>query len=202
MEDNISDHHIERVIIESNDETAHERVSFCQAWLIPRVLLYSATLFCVKLAVNSMLLWMPLLLKEYKGYSVHQIANVSSFFDSGGILGSFIMGYLSDKLYSKRSPISFIAVLIASFIGFTLSYRLHLMSQVALSAWMLAFGFIVSGLNNIISASCAADIGKQQVLQNSQRSQSTVAGIIDGTGSLGAALGQIIIGVSVSKWGW
>jgi sugar phosphate permease len=29
-----------------------------------------------------------------------------------------------------------------------------------------------------------------------------VAGIIDGSGSLGAAVGQIIIGVSVTKWGW
>ena len=29
-----------------------------------------------------------------------------------------------------------------------------------------------------------------------------MAGIIDGSGSLGAAFGQIIIGVSVSKWGW
>ena len=29
-----------------------------------------------------------------------------------------------------------------------------------------------------------------------------MAGIIDGSGSLGAAIGQIIIGVSVSKWGW
>ena len=29
-----------------------------------------------------------------------------------------------------------------------------------------------------------------------------MAGIIDGSGSLGAAFGQIIIGVSVTKWGW
>ncbi len=29
-----------------------------------------------------------------------------------------------------------------------------------------------------------------------------MAGIIDGSGSLGAAVGQIIIGVSVTKWGW
>jgi sugar phosphate permease len=103
-------------------------VSFFRAWLIPRVFLYSATLFTVKLATNSMLLWTPLLLKEYKSYSVYQIANVSSFFDSGGILGSFVMGYLSDKLYSKRSPISFLAVLVASLIGFTLTYRLHTMT--------------------------------------------------------------------------
>jgi sugar phosphate permease len=147
--------------IEPNSDSSNtERVSFFKAWLIPRVFLYSATLFCVKLAVNSMLLWMPLLLKEYKNYSVYQIANVSSFFDSGGIMGSFLMGYFSDKLYSKRSPVSFIAVLVASGIGFTLTYRLHLMSQITLSSIMFLFGFIISGLNNIISASCAADIGK------------------------------------------
>ena len=113
-------------------------------------------------------------------------------------MGSFIMGYISDKLYSKRSPVSFVAVLIASALGFTLTYRMHEISQLTLSILMFFFGFIVSGLNNIISASCAADIGKNQVLQASQRSQSTVAGIIDGSGSLGAAIGQIIIGVVVS----
>lgn len=79
-------------------------------------------------------------------------------------MGSFIMGYLSDKLYSKRSPVSFVAVLIASGLGFTLSNNLHKISQVSLSLLMFFFGFIVSGLNNIISASCAADIGKLQVL--------------------------------------
>jgi sugar phosphate permease len=78
--------------MEVSEENLQERVSFLKAWLIPRVFLYSATLFCVKLATNSMLLWMPLLLKEYKGYSVYQIANVSSFFDSGGFLGSFLLG--------------------------------------------------------------------------------------------------------------
>jgi sugar phosphate permease len=71
-----------------------------------------------------MLLWMPLLLKEYKEYTLSQIADVSSFFDAGGIMGSFILGFLSDKLYSKRSPISFLAVCVASAIGFTLTYNL------------------------------------------------------------------------------
>ncbi len=85
---------------------------------------------------------------------------MSSFFDAGGMMGSFILGYLSDKLYSKRSPISFMAVCVASAVGFTLTYHLYDMSQVTLSFLMLIFGFIVSGLNNIISASCAADIGK------------------------------------------
>jgi len=49
---------------------------------------------------------------------------VSSFFDAGGIMGSFILGFLSDKLYSKRSPISFLAVCVASGLGFALTYNL------------------------------------------------------------------------------
>lgn len=67
-----------------------------------------------------MLLWLPLLLKEYLGYSVYQIANLSSFFDSGAIIGSFTLGYLSDKLYSKRSPIAFLAVIGATILGITI----------------------------------------------------------------------------------
>ena len=149
-----------------------------------------------------MLLWLPLLLKEYKDYTLSQIADVSSFFDAGGLLGSLALGYLSDKLYSKRSPVSFLSVCVASALGFVLHQHLSSLSQLSLSLLLFFFGFIVSGLNNIISASCAADIGKRQVAQSSQKSQSTVAGIIDGSGSLGAAIGQLIIGWVVSHRGW
>ncbi|CDW72436.1 sugar phosphate exchanger 3 [Stylonychia lemnae] len=148
----------------------HTRVTFWKAWLIPRVFIYASTLFCIKLAVNSMLLWLPLLLKEYLGYTVHQIANLSSFFDTGAIFGSFILGYISDKLYSKRSPIAFVAVLAAAFISLTIQTNIKILSQIQFASLMFFFGFIISGLNNIISASCAADIGKQQALQNNERS--------------------------------
>jgi MFS family permease len=62
--DGEGDNHGNMVVIadEVNEEMTNERVSFWKAWLIPRVFLYSATLFCVKLATNSMLLWLPLLL--------------------------------------------------------------------------------------------------------------------------------------------
>ena len=45
------------------------------------------------------------------------------------------------------------------------------------------------GINNLVQASCAADIGKAQELKNNQRSTTTVIGIIDGSGALGAAFG-------------
>lgn len=39
-----------------------EVMTFWQALLLPRVFLYAMSLFCMKFAVNSMLLWLPLFL--------------------------------------------------------------------------------------------------------------------------------------------
>ena len=67
---------------------------------------------------------------------------------------------------------------------------------------MFFLGFFISGLNNLISSACAADLGKQESLKGNQRATSTVTGIIDGTGTLGSAAGQYIIGVTQAKWSW
>lgn len=67
---------------------------------------------------------------------------------------------------------------------------------------MFFLGFFISGLNNMISASCSADLGKQEALKGNARAISTVTGIIDGTGTLGSAAGQFIVGVTQAKWGW
>jgi len=61
---------------------------------------------------------------------------------------------------------------------------------------MFFLGFFISGLNNMISASCSADLGKQEALKGNARAISTVTGIIDGTGTLGSAAGQFIVGVT------
>jgi len=54
---------------------------------------------------------------------------------------------------------------------------------------MFFFGFFESGLSNVLSASCSADLGKNQAVQNNSKATSTITGIIDGTGSLGTACG-------------
>lgn len=45
------------------------------------------------------------------------------------------------------------------------------------------------GINNLVQASCAADIGKNQAIKSHQKSTTTVIGIIDASGALGASLG-------------
>ena len=43
-------------------------LNFFTAWLVPRVFLYSATLFTLKMAVYSMLLQLPTFLREERNY--------------------------------------------------------------------------------------------------------------------------------------
>jgi predicted MFS family arabinose efflux permease len=48
-----------------------DRISFLKALMIPRVVLYSLTFFCTKLATYSVLSWLPTFLKEVFDYNPH-----------------------------------------------------------------------------------------------------------------------------------
>lgn len=43
----------------------------------------------------------------------------------------------------------------------------------------------------MISSAISADLGRQEALRGSQEALATVTGIVDGTGSFGAAAGQV-----------
>ena len=54
-------------------------------------------------------------------------------------------------------------------------------------------GTFICGVNHIIGSTVAADLGQQKgSLGQNKEALSTVTGIVDGTGTLGAAIGQVI----------
>ena len=61
-------------------------------------------------------------------------------------------------------------------------------------------GVFIGGPANMISAAITTDLGRQEVLATNDRALSTVTGVIDGTGSLGAAVGQVLIPVIEKRW--
>ena len=112
------------------------------------------------------------------------------------------LGILSDMTYGKRSPIALLAVLFSIAITYTLTYKVLVMPTSLFFVLMFLLGFFISGLNNLINAACSADLGKQEALKGNQKAISTVTGIIDGSGTLGTAVGQFIIGFTQDKLGW
>ncbi|CDW83397.1 sugar phosphate exchanger 3 [Stylonychia lemnae] len=193
---------VNSILEEAEAEKSENQINFFQAWKVPRVFLYASTFFGLKFAVYSMLLWLHLYLQGELMYTKQQSANVSTFFDLGAMIGSIVLGYISDKAYKTRSPVAFIAILFATGISYVISFKNSDMNIQVFTFSMFFFGFFVSGLNNIVSGSCAADIGKQSQLQTHAKSKTTVIGIIDGSGALGSAIGQLIIGETQKAFGY
>jgi MFS transporter, OPA family, solute carrier family 37 (glycerol-3-phosphate transporter), member 3 len=182
----------------------HKPISFFEAWALPGVILYSSAFFCTKMAVYCLLLQLPMYLHEVLKYDDGRIANVQTTIDIGGILGSILLGLVSDKMYGKRSPVAFVAV--SASMG--MMYYLSIIAEQGgiptgtLFVLMFLIGFFISGLANMIGSACAADLGKQPALKGNHRAVSTVTGIIDGSGSMGTAVGSFASGLLEKRYGW
>lgn len=62
-------------------------------------------------------------------------------------------------------------------------------------------GILVNGPYALITTSVSAELGQHSSLEGDSSALSTVTAIIDGTGSIGAAIGPLLAGViSASSW--
>jgi len=113
--------------------------------------------------------------------------------DMGGLIGSFAIGFISDLTYSKRSPATMIALIFSCIIWYLLTVYYYSLTYQSLMASFFFYGLFMQGVTNTIAATCSADIGKA-IKDKNVKAVSTVTGIIDGMGSIGASLGQFIVG--------
>ena len=88
---------------------------------------------------------------EELDYSVHEGANTSTVLDVGAIIGSTMLGYISDKYYGKRGPIAFTSVCISCVLIYAISFGNKHFSVVVFFVLMFFFGMFLSGLNNLVS---------------------------------------------------
>lgn len=73
----------------------------------------------------------------------------------------------------------------------------------AMNAFLMTIvGFFIGGAANIISAAITADLGKQGPIQGNAEGLATVTGIVDGTGSVGAAVGQLLVPAIQNAFNW
>ncbi|KAM4670882.1 sugar phosphate exchanger 3 isoform 3-T4 [Amazona ochrocephala] len=67
---------------------------------------------------------------------------------------------------------------------------------------MAITGFFIGGPSNMISSAISADLGRQDLVKGSSEALATVTGIVDGTGSVGAAVGQYLVSLIQENLGW
>lgn len=134
-----------------------------------------------------------------KYVSVKSAGNLSTLFDVGGIVGGILAGYISDKLNARAiTAASFMYLAIPSMLLYrkygSESHRINILL-------MMVVGLFVNGPYALITTAVSADLGTHSSLKGDSRALATVTAIIDGTGSVGAALGPLFTGF-ISKQGW
>jgi OPA family glycerol-3-phosphate transporter-like MFS transporter 3 len=173
-------------------------ISFWEAWRLPGVAIYAIDFAFVKLLNYGMMFWLPYYLSNIGIKGIFR-GTIAATYDVGAIFGSAATGFLSDKVGS-RVLVLFPMLLI----GIPLFFCFRLVTTDTYWLYYIlvpATGWAVAGSANMLSSAVAADLAKKQELGVPVESTATIAGIIDGTGSLGAGLGQLLIGyIQTESW--
>lgn len=125
--------------------------------------------------------------------------NLSTIFDVGGVIGGILAGHISDRLDAR-------AITAASFMYCAIPalffYRSYGSVSLPVNAvLMFVTGMFVNGPYALITTAVSADLGTHSSLKGNSRALATVTAIIDGTGSVGAALGPLLTGyISAKSW--
>lgn len=125
--------------------------------------------------------------------------NLSTLFDVGGIVGGVLAGYLSDKLKARATTAATFMYAAVPAMLFYRGYG-HMSHTINIVLMMIA-GLFVNGPYALITTAVSADLGTHPSLRGDSRALATVTAIIDGTGSVGAAIGPLLTGFLSTK-GW
>ncbi|KAG1690859.1 hypothetical protein DVH05_027461 [Phytophthora capsici] len=174
---------------DSTEETKPKGIGFIEAWCIPGVLPYSLSYACLKSVNYALFFWIPFYLTVSLHMDNSQAGSFSMLYDAGQIFGGFVGGILSDRM-GVRSPVVVTMLLLSCITLYFMDGASYDMTAVLL----LASGFMLGGPANLISTAISADLGTHESIRGNAEALATVTGIIDGTGSVGAALVQYLVG--------
>nr|AXS78272.1 sugar phosphate exchanger 3 [Anisakis simplex] len=174
-------------------------IGIIEALLLPNVIPYCLCNTCLKFVNYAFFFWLPFYLTEKYKWSEREANALSIWYDVGGFAGSVLGGIVSDRL-GYRSPV-IVLMLFASLI--ILFLYIGIGAWPVLNAIVMTFvGITISGPYNLIVGTICVDLGKQPVLSTNAQAMATVSGLVDGTGSIGSAIGQFIVPIVQTKYGW
>ncbi|GCC17418.1 hypothetical protein chiPu_0017547 [Chiloscyllium punctatum] len=163
------------------------------------VLEFAFCLLFAKLVSYTFLFWLPMYLANKEHFEAKKAGDLSTLFDVGGIIGGILAGVISDYT-KKRATTCGVMLLLAAPTLYVFS-AVGYMSLKVIVVMLIGCGALVNGPYALITTAVSADLGTHKSLMGNSKALSTVTAIIDGTGSIGAALGPLLAGL-ISPTGW
>ncbi|XP_044763771.1 glucose-6-phosphate exchanger SLC37A2 isoform X3 [Coccinella septempunctata] len=205
-EDDVESQEVQRRLTErslliptATEEEKEVAIGFFGAFKIPGVIEFSLCLFFAKLVSYTFLYWLPLYVNSSTTMGASASADLSTLFDVGGIIGGVAAGALSDQTSMSATVCSGMLALAPPFMLLYQNFSsAGLGPNIAL---LLIVGALVNGPYALITTVVSTELGTHSSLEGNSKALATVTAIIDGTGSIGAAVGPLLAGF-VSGYGW
>lgn len=136
---------------------------------------------------------LPLILTSHFSPSTSNV--ISALYSVGMMPGGIVCGWVSDLYHGRRACViaTFMAILCPLLLLF--AWYMDVMPVYLLLILLAFMGCLVGGPNNIITSAVAADLADDPSIRGNSKALGTVTGIINGSGSVTAAIGQMIIPV-------
>lgn len=120
---------------------------------------------------------------------------ISSLYSVGMMPGGIVCGWVSDLYGGRRACVIATFMLILCPLLLVFAYFMSNLPVVLLLVLLAFMGCLVGGPNNIITSAVAADLADDPSIKGNNKALGTVTGIINGSGSVTAAIGQLLIPV-------
>ena len=164
------------------------------------MLTFALSFFFIKFAYYGLYYWVPTYLQDELGYSKTEATNITSLGSVGGIVGSLVMGLLSDVLV-VRSPVHSFGCVVGA-LCLSLITSVNDNSHTSWLTFLLTSFSVFEGGATIVIAIILCDIGKDYVQKHQKKAISTISGMSDGIAGFGSILGQIMLGPVENAYGW
>ena len=115
------------------------------------------------------------------------MANITSWGSTGGIIGSLIMGLLSDVLV-KRSLVHLLGCIVGA-ICLSCLTSIRGQDHTAGLCTLIAFFNIFENGATVVIGIILCDIGKDQIVKHKMKALATISGISDGIAGFGSITG-------------
>jgi len=178
-----------------------KRVPIWSILALPSLGLNAVATFFTKLLFYAFANWLPYYLEEARGFSQEDAGYIATMFDWGGFFGCLVGGYMCDILGSCALTSVIFQILSCPIMWFFFCAA----TDVSRSMTMLSLallGACITTPYNLITTVASVNLGRHDLLKGSTQATSTVTGIIDGSGSFGAAIQGPLVGAIVGLWGW
>jgi len=188
----------------SNEE--EKAISFLGALRIPGVIEFALCLLFAKLVSYVFLFWLPHYIKEITGADAESVSTLANNFEYGSMVGGIVAGFLSDQTRGLNALIC--TMMLIPSIPLMYFYNVLISDTCQLqftddgfqsgacyttnAILLFLLGMLINGPFSLITTAVSAELGQHESLKGSSKALATVSAIIDGTGSIGAAMGPLI----------